>query len=56
MLVAKGFLYKSSLDYFEVFTPVTRHETIWLVIAITASRNRPLIHLDVNSIFLNGPL
>lgn len=39
-----------------MFSPVSRHETIRLVIAITANRNFPLIHLDVKLAFLNGPL
>ncbi|WJX32266.1 hypothetical protein P8452_20610 [Trifolium repens] len=47
---------KPGLDYFEVFAPVARHETIRLVIAIAANRNWPLMHLDVKSAFLNGPL
>lgn len=55
-LVARGFLQKSSLDYIEVFAPIARQETIRLVIAITANRNWPLIHLDVKSSFLNGLL
>ena len=55
-LVAKGFLHKLGLDYFEVFTPIARHETIRLVIALAANRNWPLMHLDVKSTFLNGPL
>ena len=55
-LVARGFLQKPGLDYFEVFAPVARHETIRLVIAIAANRNWPLMHLDVKSAFLNGPL
>ena len=55
-LVARGFIHKPGLDYFEVFAPVARHETIRLVIALTANRNWPLMHLDVKSTFLNGPL
>ena len=55
-LVARGFLQKYGLDYFEVFAPVVRHETVRLVIAIAANRNWPLIHLDVKSNFINGPL
>ena len=39
-----------------MFAPVARHETIRLVIAIAANRNWPLMHLDVKSAFLNGPL
>ena len=38
-LVAKGFLQKSGIDYFEVFSPVARHEIIRLVIALAANRN-----------------
>ncbi|XP_058751628.1 uncharacterized protein LOC131624886 [Vicia villosa] len=56
MLLAIGFLHKYGLDYFKVFAPVARHETIRLVIAIAANRNGPLMHLDVKYVFLNGPL
>ncbi|WJX17846.1 hypothetical protein P8452_07710 [Trifolium repens] len=56
LLVAKGFLQKQGLDYDEVFSPVARHETIRLVIALACSRRWPLFHLDVKSAFLNGPL
>ncbi|XP_050919106.1 uncharacterized mitochondrial protein AtMg00820-like [Lathyrus oleraceus] len=38
-LVARGFLQKYGLDYFEVFASISRHETIKLVIAIIAKRN-----------------
>ncbi|GAU49921.1 hypothetical protein TSUD_180390 [Trifolium subterraneum] len=55
-LVAKGFLQKQGLDYDEVFSPVARHETIRLVIALACSRRWPMFHLDVKSAFLNGPL
>lgn len=54
-LVATGFLQKSSLDYFEVFAPVAGHETIRLVIVITANMNWHLIRLDVKLDFLNDP-
>ena len=55
-LVARGFLQKYGLDYFDVFAHVARHETIRLVISIAANRNWPLIHLDVKSVFLNSHL
>lgn len=55
-LVARGFLQKSVLDYFEVFSLVARHESIRLVIVITANMNWPLIYLDVGSTSLNGSL
>ncbi|XP_050876318.1 uncharacterized mitochondrial protein AtMg00820-like [Lathyrus oleraceus] len=46
-LVARGFLQKSDLNYFEVFAPVAKHETIRLIIAIDVNMNWHLIHLDV---------
>ncbi|XP_058748407.1 uncharacterized protein LOC131621385 [Vicia villosa] len=55
-LVSRGFLQKSGLDYFEVFSPVARHEITKLVIAIDENGNWPLMHLDIKSVFLNGPL
>ncbi|KAK2402146.1 putative mitochondrial protein [Trifolium repens] len=55
-LVVKGFLQRQGLDYDEVFSPVARHETIRLVIALACSRRWPLFHLNVKSAFLNGPL
>lgn len=45
-LVARGFLQKFGLDYFEVFAPIPRHEIIRLVIAIVTNMNWPLIDLD----------
>lgn len=50
-LVAIGFLQKYGLDYFKVFAPVARHETIRLVISIATNKNSPLIHLNVKSSF-----
>lgn len=55
-LVSRGFLQKYGLYYFEVFPPVARDETIRLVIAIAASKNWPMLHLDVKFAFLNGTL
>ncbi|XP_050918789.1 uncharacterized mitochondrial protein AtMg00820-like [Lathyrus oleraceus] len=55
-LVVRGFLQKPGLDYFEVFVLVARHETTRLVIAIVANKNWPLMHSNVKSAFLNGPL
>lgn len=42
--------------YFEVFAIVGRHEIIRLEIIIGANKNWSLMHLDVKSAFLNGPL
>lgn len=37
-LVGKGFLQKAGLDYSKVFAPVTRLETVRLVVAIAKSK------------------
>jgi len=55
-LVARGFLQKEGFDYTEVFSPIARHETIILVIAVATSKVWPLYYLDVKSAFLNGTL
>lgn len=55
-LVARGFLHKEGFDYTEVLSPVARHETIRLVIAVATSNAWPLYHLDVKSAFKNGTL
>ena len=44
------------MNYFEVYAPVPRLETVRLIIAIACGRNWPMYHLDVKSAFLNGPL
>jgi hypothetical protein len=54
--VARGFLQRYGVDYNEVFSPLTRLETIRLVVALDSSKKLSLLHLDVNSAFLNGPL
>ena len=55
-LVARGFMQKAGMDYFEVYAPVARLETVRLIVAITCGSNWPMHHLDVKSAFLNGPL
>lgn len=55
-LVSRDFIQNSDIDYFKVVEPVARHETIRLVIIISANKNCPLIHLNVKLDFLNGPL
>jgi len=55
-LIARGFLEKEGFDYTEAFSPVARHETIRLIIAVATSKAWPLYHLVVKSTFLNGTL
>ncbi|GKB48853.1 retrovirus-related pol polyprotein from transposon TNT 1-94 [Tanacetum coccineum] len=55
-LVAKGYKQEYGVDYKEVFSPVARHDTIRLVIALAAQNSWPVFHLDVKSAFLHGEL
>lgn len=55
-LVAKGYVQKKGLDYDEVFVPVTRMETVRLLLALCAQRGWETHHLDVKSAFLNSDL
>jgi hypothetical protein len=55
-LVARGFMQKAGMDYFEVYAPIVRLETVRLIVTIACGRNWPMHHLDVKSAFLNCPL
>ena len=55
-LVARGFLQKPGIDYSEVYAPVARIETVRLVVEMASNHNWALFHMDVKSVFLNGPL
>ena len=55
-LVARGFLQKYGQDYYEVYAPVARMETIRLIVAIAVKNNLSMYQLDVKSTFLNGEL
>lgn len=55
-LVAKGYVQKVGIDFDEVFAPVTRLETVRLLLALAANNEWEVHHLDVKSAFLNGKL
>lgn len=53
-LVAKGYVQQHGVDYEEVFAPVTRLETVRLLLALAAKHDWEVPQLDVKSAFLNG--
>ena len=46
----------AGIDYGNTFAPVARHETIRLILALSAQFKWDVYHLDVKSAFLNGEL
>lgn len=55
-LVVKSYAQKQGIDYDEVFAPVSRLDTVRLLIALAAQENWEVHHMDVKSAFLNGDL
>lgn len=54
--IAKGVLKKEGIDFEEVFAPVAKIQTIWLVVGIANNKNWSIYQMDIKSVFLNGPL
>ena len=48
--------HKFKVDYIETFAPVAKMNSISLALAIAASRQWEVHHMDVKCIFMNGDL
>lgn len=55
-LVAKGFHQTQGVDFYEVFAPVARWDTIRLILGAAARKRWNVFQLDVKSAFLHGDL
>ena len=55
-LVAKGYAQKEGIDYNEVFSPVVKHSSIRILLALVAQFNMELVQMDVKTTFLHGDL
>lgn len=55
-MVARGFSQEYGIDYNKVFSPVVKHSSIRMLMAVVANRNWELEQLDVKTTFLNGDL
>ena len=55
-LVDKGFKQRNNVDYFDTFAPVTRIESIRVLISQASIHNLVIHQMDVKTAFLNGDL
>ena len=55
-LVCKGYAQVKGIDFEETFSPVTRMESIRMILDYACSKRIKLYQMDVKSSFLNGEL
>ena len=55
-LVARGYAQKEGIDYNEIFSPVVKYTSIWILLAIVAQFDLELEQMDVKTSFLYGEL
>ena len=56
LLVAKGFTQTYGIDYTETFAPVTKLNTVRILLSLTANLDWPLHQLNIKNAFLNEKL
>ena len=54
--MVKGYVQRQGVDFEEVFEPVTRLDTVRLILALATQHEWEIHHLDIKSAFLNGDL
>lgn len=55
-LVARGYTQKPGIDYGETYSPVVKFSTVRTLLALAASENLLVDHMDVTSAFLYGDI
>lgn len=55
-LAAKGYAQKEGIDCNKVFSPVVKHSTICILLALVAQFDLELEQLNVQTVFLHGDL
>ncbi|PWA94422.1 Retrovirus-related Pol polyprotein from transposon TNT 1-94 [Artemisia annua] len=56
ILVAKGCAQKDGIDYNDIFSPVVKHSSIRILLALVAQLDLELVQIDVKTAFLHGDL
>ena len=54
--VAKGYTQQEGIDYEDIFSPMVKFESIYLILAIVARMDVELYQMDIKTTFLNGEL
>ncbi|KAF0925725.1 hypothetical protein E2562_017286 [Oryza meyeriana var. granulata] len=54
--MVKGYVQRAGVDFDELFAPVARLDSVYVLAAVAAHEGCALHHLDVKSAFLNGDL
>ena len=55
-LVAKGFTQREGIDYMETFSPISKKDSLRIIMALVAHFDFDLHQMDVKTTFLNGNL
>ena len=55
-LVAKGFTQKEGIDYQETFSPISKNDSLRIILALVAHYDLELHQVNVKTAFLNGSL
>ena len=55
-VVARGFSQEKGVDYTEIFSPVVKHASIRVLLAMVVHQDLELEQLDVKTTFLHGEL
>ena len=56
LLVTKGFTQQAGIDYSKTYSPVVRHDSLRVILAIAGKLDLEIVQMDVKTAFLYGDL